>query len=156
MGKATFKKARPSRDEDNPPRPVKASQASSTLWYRGLLFVGILAATGGGAWALLEYVVLAKLPPALVGKWVVQGGEQDGATFDFYRNGRMIGHVNVGGREGVIDARVRVEGDGLLTTTRNPRTGQGETRPQTIQELTEKSLVLVDERKQVMRLTRAE
>jgi uncharacterized protein (TIGR03066 family) len=156
MSKSTSKKRPASHDKENPHPSTKSPPTSASLWYRGLLFVVILAATGGGTWAMLEYVVLAKLPAALVGKWVVKGGGQDGATFDFYRNGRMVGRVNVDGREGIIDARVRVESDQLLTTTRNPRTGQDETRQQTIQELTDKNLVLVDDDKQILRMTRAE
>lgn len=115
----------------------------------------IVVATAGGSWALLEYVVWAKLSYPLVGKWVVEGGDQDGATFEFYRNGSMVGRVNVGGREGVIDARVRIEGDKLLTTTRNPMTGLAETRPQTIRVLTENNLVLVDEQQSILRMVRA-
>ncbi len=134
----------------------KTPSAIQSFRPRRWLMVGmVLAATAFGTWALLEYVVLAKLSYPLVGKWVVKGGEQDGATFDFYRNGGMIGRVNVAGREGIIDARVRVEGNTLLTTTRNPRTAQDETRPQTIQVLTDQELILVDESKQVLRMTRA-
>jgi uncharacterized protein (TIGR03066 family) len=132
-----------------------ASEKPFAWLWRWVAIALILTATAGGSWALLEYVVWAKLSYPLVGKWVVEGGEQDGATFDFYRNGRMLGRVNVGGREGIIEARVRVEDNKLLTTTRNPMTGQDETRPQTIQLLTDESLVLVDEDKMILRMVRA-
>jgi uncharacterized protein (TIGR03066 family) len=115
-----------------------------------------LLAAAGGTWAVLEFVIWNTLPPALVGKWVVEQGEQEGATFDFYRNGGMVGRVNVKGREGVIHARVRVEGDTLFSTTRNPYSGQDETRKQTIKTLTAVSLVLEDEQGHVLRMSRAE
>ena len=135
--------------------PAPPAVHSSRLWRWTRIGI-VVAVTSLGTWAVLEYVVLSKLPRALVGKWVVDGGEQEGATFDFYRNGRMIGRMNVKGREGIIDARVRVDGDKLLTTTRNPKTGQKETRPQSIQVLTERNMTLVDEQNQILRLKRAE
>src|SRR5262245_11660891 len=40
----------------------------------------LLLLAGGGSWATFELVVWNKLPADLVGKWVVEGGSQDGAT----------------------------------------------------------------------------
>jgi len=156
MGKATLKKKQPLQDKRHPRFSAGFQPASKARLRRGLLLVLILAATAIGSWALLEFVILSNIPSSLVGKWVVEGGEQEGATFDFSRNGRMVGRVNVGGREGIIDARTRVEGDKLLTTTLNPLTGQDETHAQIIKVLTDRKLVLVDENKQVLELSRAE
>ena len=87
---------------------------------------------------------------------MVDQGEQEGATFDFYRNGGMVGRVNLQGREGIIKARVRVEGAALSSTTRNPRSGQDETRRQTIKTITATSLVLEDEQGRILRMSRAD
>src|SRR5262249_33695666 len=109
-----------------------------------------------GTWAAFEFVILSKLPRELLGKWVVVGGEQDGADFDFYRNGTMRGRLNVKNREFTIDARVRVEDGILYSTTTNPNTGQAETRKQTIVTLTDRSLVLRDDRGGLLKLERAQ
>jgi uncharacterized protein (TIGR03066 family) len=118
------------------------------------LLVGCLIVAGGASWAFAEFVLWNTLPAELVGKWVVVGGEQDGATFDFYRNGTMVGNVNVQGRHGIVNATVAVEGNKLLTTTRNPNTGREETRSQTIRTLNQRSLELVDARGHILTLTR--
>ena len=115
-----------------------------------------LVLAGATTWAVLEFVVWNKLPGELVGKWVVRGGEQDGATFDFYRNGTMLGRINMGGNEGIIKARVGVEGDTLFITTQNPRTKNDETKKQIIKTLTAKELVLQDDQNYVFRMERAE
>ncbi len=121
------------------------------------LALGLLAfAVAGTTWAVLELVVWNKLPPELLGKWVVQGGEQDGATFDFFRGGKMVGRINVRGQEGIINARVRVEGKTLYSTTTNPNNRLEETRQQTIVTLNETSLVLQDDRGKLQKMERAD
>lgn len=104
-----------------------------------------LLVAAGSSWAVMEMVVWNTLPGDLVGKWVVQGGDQDGATFDFFRNGTMVGRINMRGQEGIVNARVAVEEDQLLLTTQNPMTRSEETRRQTIRSLSATNLVLQDE-----------
>jgi hypothetical protein len=58
-----------------------------------------LLLSAGGAWAVFEFVVWNRLPAELVGKWVVEGGAQDGATFDFSRSGNLEAHLNNKGME---------------------------------------------------------
>jgi uncharacterized protein (TIGR03066 family) len=113
---------------------------------------GVLA----GTWVLAEFPLFSNLPPELLGKWVVHGGPQDGATFDFYRNGSMVARLNNNGREAQVKARVVVEDKKLLTTTQNPHTGQDETRTSVIQELTRGTLVLETEQGEVFRMRRAQ
>jgi uncharacterized protein (TIGR03066 family) len=120
-----------------------------------LLLALCLVLAAVGSWALFEFVIWSRIPAALVGTWVVEEGEQEGATFDFSRNGTMTGRINMQGREGIVNARVRVEGDILFSTTKNPSTGQELTRAQRIQELTDQELVLEDERGQVLKMRRA-
>lgn len=137
------------------PRPTPAPLAAqSSVKYYALLAVCLVVACGG-TWAIMEYYVWNRLPSALVGKWVIVGGDQDGATFDFYPNGTMIGNVNVNGNEHRIDAQVAVEENSLFITTKHPKTGQVDTRTQTIKTLNAKELVLQDEKKNVFRMERA-
>src|ERR1043166_1802145 len=124
--------------------PQPASNAASPK--RWIVSATCLVFAAAGSWAFAEFVVWNKLPADLVGKWVVEGGEQDGATFDFYRSGKMLGRINLSGREGIIEANVEVEGGQLRATTRNPRTGAMETRTQTIVQRTNSHLVLRDDR----------
>ena len=133
------------------PRP--AGQSSLKHW---ALLAACLAVACTGTWAVFEYVVWAKIPSEMAGKWVVQGGEQDGATFDFHRNGTMLGRINVGGNLHKIYADIRVEDKRLYSTTENPQTKQLLTRVQTIRTLTADRMVLEDERGNLLRLERAE
>jgi uncharacterized protein (TIGR03066 family) len=147
----------PVKVHDRSPRRQPPQQApGQPFGWRWVVPVACLLLTAGTTWAVLEFAVWSRIPHNLAGKWVVEGGEQDGATFDFFRNGTMVGRINMRGKEGRIDARVRVEGDTLLSMTRNPHTGKDETRRQTITLLTGQELVIRDERGQVLRLTRAD
>jgi uncharacterized protein (TIGR03066 family) len=120
-----------------------------------VLILGLLLAAGG-TWAVFEFVIWSKVPSALLGKWVVEGGEQDGANFDFFRDGTMVGRVNLRGSEGIIKARVRVEGDKLILITQNSQTGQTVLRTQRIRTLTRTELVLEDGKGQLTRMSRAD
>lgn len=124
-------------------------------WKPKAAALGVVALCALATWAVFEYVVWNKLPSDLVGKWVVEGGPQDGATFDFYRNGTMLGRVNANGMEALVQATVRVEGIVLYSTTINPRTKSAETREQTIEVLTDDTLVLKDGQGGRLRLVRA-
>jgi uncharacterized protein (TIGR03066 family) len=108
-----------------------------------------------GTWTFFEWVVWARVPSELVGKWVVTEGPQEGATFDFHRNGTMVGRVNAGGREAIINAQVRVEDKKIYSTTKNPQTGQEDTRVLVIRTLTARELVVEDEQGQVLKMERA-
>src|SRR5262245_22675929 len=109
-------------------RPVAPRRGLSRRGLLGFSLGVLLAAVG--TWALFEYVIWNTTRPALVGKWVVVQGPQDGATFDFFRNGTMVGRVNLDGQEGRVEARIRVEEDRIYATTRHPATGEELTRVQ--------------------------
>ena len=134
------------------PQPARASNGLLVWVFLGLC----LLLAGGGTWAILEFVVWAKIPSTLAGKWVVIGGEQDGATFDFYRNGTMVGYVNMGGNPGIINAHVTVEEDTLFITSQNQRNGREETKRHIIKTLSARELVLEDEQKNTHRMERAD
>src|SRR5262245_17205177 len=110
-------------------------------WAAALLAVALAA---GATFALFEFVLLARLPAEVVGEWRVVGGEMDGATFEFRRNGTMVGRLTVQGKEGLIEGTAEVSGKTLRTTTTNPLTGKAETGTQTIVTLTEREFVTED------------
>jgi hypothetical protein len=142
-------------------QPPARKTPDGGTWGRRI-FLGLLALlTAGGVVAFFEFVVpnlpffFSSIPSELVGKWVVLEGPQEGATFDFFHNGEMEGRVNVGGKEGIINARIRVAGKNLISLTRHPRTGAEETRSQIIHTLTDKELVLEDEQGNLLKMERA-
>jgi uncharacterized protein (TIGR03066 family) len=106
------------------------------------------------AFAVLRFVILSRVPQALLGKWLVVGGEMDGATLEFFRDGTMIGKVNMDGKEGTIKGKVEVDGDTLRITSTNPFTRRPETDVQTIRTLTEDRLVLEDRKGTVLSMQR--
>jgi hypothetical protein len=132
------------------------TQPPSNSWRRRLPLLVAALVAGGATWAIFEFVVWSPLPTALVGKWVIEGGKQDGADFDFYANGTMRGRVNVQGFERPLEARVWVRDGVLYSTTQHPLTGKDETRAQKILNLTSTDLVLEDEQGKILRLSRAE
>jgi uncharacterized protein (TIGR03066 family) len=136
------------------PNPAAANHTGSRRKWLTLAVVALL--TFAGTWAVLERIVWARVPSELVGKWVVTEGPQEGATFDFYRNGTMIGKVNAGGNEAVVNARVRVEGKTIYSTTTNPQTGEDDTMPLVIRTLTARNLVVEDAQGQLLKMERAE
>jgi hypothetical protein len=128
---------------------------------RWALILLCLLVGGGGAWGAVwlvtEFVLPSRLPPELLGKWEVRGGPLSGGTFDFYRNGSMIAHLNdKNGNLAIIKAQAVVEDKRLLTTTRQPSTGQVKTSVSHIRELTPTSLVMESEEGEVTRLRRAQ
>jgi len=136
----------------SPQHPVPAGASSK----RPLLLALALVLAAGGTWAVLEFIVWNKVPAELVGKWVITEGPDEGGTIDFHRNGTMVGKVNLGGKEGIIKATIRVEERTIHVTTRHQQTGEEGTKVQLIKLLDEKHLVLQDEHGTLLRLERAE
>ncbi|HYT92554.1 MAG TPA: hypothetical protein VEL76_27810 [Gemmataceae bacterium] len=138
------------------PKPVTPKREGNVSFLpRWALSVLCLLLVGGGTWATFEFVVWNKLPSQLLGKWVIEGGEQDGATLDFFRNGTMIGRMNVRGSLAIVNGRAAVEGNKLFITTQNPQTRQEETQAQTIKVLTSEELIVEDGKGKTFRLSRA-
>jgi hypothetical protein len=115
--------------------------------------LGMLLA-GVATWALFEYVIWNSVPSELLGKWIVTEGPDEGGTIDFYRGGTMVAHVNLDGKLGIIEAKVRVDDGKIFATLRNELTGEMGTRVQTIKHLDKWRLVLEDERGNTIRLKR--
>ena len=145
------KTAKPGPRQPAPTAPRGASIAAS-IWFPAL----ILFLVAGGTWAFFEFVVWNAVPAELVGKWVVTDGPQEGATFDFYRSGKMVGRVNQGGQLAHVYAAIRVEGDKIYSTTLHPKTGQETTIVQTIRTLTAKELVVEDAKGKRLNMERAD
>jgi hypothetical protein len=122
---------------------------------RVLLGLALLVA-GGATWALFEFVLWNRLPSELTGKWVVVDGPADqiDTTFDFFRNGTMIGKVNRDGEQGTINARIDVKEKNMFVTTRN-LAGEDATHVMVIRTLTANELVLEDEQGKIWKLSKA-
>jgi uncharacterized protein (TIGR03066 family) len=144
MSKST-KSNKQMRRAEQTPLPAKTAGGNARRW----VFLGLgLVLAAGASWAVMEFVVWNKLPSELVGKWeVVQGPPKyKEAVFEFYRSGKMVGHLNDNGNLRIMKADVRVEGDKLHITTRRPSTGEEHVSVQTIRTLNDKELVVADER----------
>ncbi len=135
------------------PQPAKTAGGNA----RGWIFLGLgLVLAAGGTWAFFEYVVWNTVPRELVGKWVVTEGPDEGGTIDFFRGGTMVARVNLQGKLGIIEAKIRVEDGKIIATLKNQLTGELGTRVQTIKVLDAKRLVLQDERGNLIKLERAD
>jgi uncharacterized protein (TIGR03066 family) len=121
----------------------QAPRGSSWL-PKGLLIVFCVLLVAGGSFALFEFVLPGKIPPELAGEWRVVGGELDGMTMEFKRNGSMTGRAVVNGKVNEMEGEAEVSGTTLRTTTMNPMTGKSETGTQTIVTLTKTELVTAD------------
>ena len=151
----SHKPHKPHKQPHNRPVPVLPAKPSGNNARRIILLgFGMLLAFGA-TWALMEFVVWNKLPSALVGKWVVKDGEQEGATFDFFRDGRMIANINNRGNHDIINAQVTVDGELLLITTQHPVTKAEMTKKFLVKTLSANYLVLDDEQKVTWRMERA-
>src|SRR6516162_6254991 len=86
--------------------PAPPGRSGSRLRY--LLLTLAVLLTAAGTWALFEYVIWNVTPPELVGSWVVVRGpaDQQGAIFEFFRNGTMIGHIDPEGARRIVNARI--------------------------------------------------
>jgi uncharacterized protein (TIGR03066 family) len=131
---------------------ARPSPSRRGRWLLIALALVVCAAT----WGFFELVVWNTLPSELVGKWVVVKGppEYRDAIFDFHRNGTMEGRINVKGNEFIIKANVRVEGDKIHSTSKNPTTGEEKTQVQIIRSLTATELVVEDEQGKVTKMER--
>lgn len=151
--KADTRKPQVRRDNSAPPHSAGPT-GQARPWRWPVILLAVLL-TAGATWAAFEFFVFSSLPREIVGKWVVEGGPQDGATFDFARNGTLEAHFNHKGMDQVLKGKAAVEDRRLLITTQNPHTQQDETRACVIRELTERTLVVEFPGGEVFKLTRA-
>jgi uncharacterized protein (TIGR03066 family) len=128
--------------------------ANRSSGFRRLLLGLTVVVVAAGVWALFEFVIWNRLPAELVGTWEVQGGPQDGAVFDFHRNGSLVAKVNDGGMVGTTYATIRVEGNKLYSTSKRPSTGEATTSVMLIHTLTADEFVVEDSQNKIWRMKR--
>ena len=146
---AALKKRKPT-----PAQPGEQKTGKFGLPRWAWIALGLLLAAGGTL-AVFEFFIWNKVPPALVGKWEVQGGPMSGGTFQFFRNGTLETRHKKDQTYSMLRASVAVEGKTLLTTTQDTRTGREQTRKSAIRELTANSLAIELEDGAVLKMVRA-
>ena len=141
---------------------IETSPKSSKLkWLLGLTLI-LLA--GAGAYAILHFYVLTRIPLAMVGTWVVtdvkatgEGRSNEaltGGRMYFHRDGTVVVQANMDGKGYTIKATAAVEGDVLRITSVNPNTGQSATDVQTIRTLAKDQLIIEDRKGTVLTMER--
>jgi hypothetical protein len=90
--------AQPSAGE--PPAPGRGR-----WWWPWAVALLAIALTAGVTGALFEFILSGQVPPELVGRWRVVGGEMTGATMEFRRDGTMVGKFTAAGKEGLIEGQ---------------------------------------------------
>jgi hypothetical protein len=125
-----------------------------------LLVAGVcLAGAAAATYYLVDYVLFTRIPAALAGTWVVQGGKQDGVRLEFQRNGNFLARLSIGGEAGVVHARAEVDPTDekvLRITSTDQMTGRNMTKTHIIRSLTEKELLLEDPTGEISKLVRVE
>ncbi|MCI0461454.1 MAG: hypothetical protein L0Z62_31270 [Gemmataceae bacterium] len=149
---AKHRQARPRSQEGAGEGPERTSWRGRLL--KGTAALLVIALVGGATYALFHLVLWARIPNQMAGKWLVHEGELHGATLEFFRNGTMVGTVNLDGRKATIQGKVEVEGDKLHITSIHPLTKKQHTDTQTIRSLTDSEFILVDRKGTVIRMER--
>jgi hypothetical protein len=151
--KHTVRLRKPNPTHHQARKPDKAGSATFSVPRWAIITMCVLLAFGGTL-AFSEYFVFSKIPAELVGQWVVQGGPQHGATFDFSRRGTLEAHFNGQGFDHPLNGTIAVEDKLLRITTRNPHTNRDETRTCIIRELTAESLIVEFEKNETFKMVR--
>ena len=133
-------KKRPARQAES--APSKLTSRRSWRWLKVLL---VLIAVAGSTFALFEFVLIARVPPELVGRWQVIDGPFRTMTMEFQRDGTMTGRAVIDGQERELEGTASMRGNKLTTTTTNPFTGKRDSATQTVLSLTDTEFVTVDE-----------
>jgi hypothetical protein len=112
---------------------------------RWLGAVLLLLLSAGITFAVGEHLLLPRLPPLMLGKWVVVEGQYAGSTVEFFRDGSMLSALNKDRATEKIQGEVRVEDTSLWVTTRDGLTGKSTTDALTVLELSPLQFVTQDE-----------
>jgi uncharacterized protein (TIGR03066 family) len=135
---------------------VSRRPKASRHWLRWAIAAALCAGAGFATYALVENVFWPRIPSALVGKWQVQGGPQDGVTLEFWANGAFEARARLNGKEGVVHARAELEDKVLRIVSTNQQTGQSVTKIHIIKSLTEHELIMEDPAGVVSQFVRVE
>ena len=113
--------------------------------WRWLIVLLVLVVVAGSTFALFEFVLIARVPSELVGRWQVIDGPFRSMTMEFQRDGTMTGRAAINGEERELEGSASLRGNKLTTTTTNPFTGKRDSATQTVLSLTDTEFVTVDE-----------
>jgi hypothetical protein len=122
MSQVSQPRNRMSRRQQQPEREI--ARFSWGFLFGRALIVLLVAAAATGSFFVCDRYFLAKIPAAMVGKWGVDGGVQDGATLELNRNGTYRATVNLQGSEGIVTGRLDASAKSLTFISVNPATGQ--------------------------------
>jgi hypothetical protein len=135
-------------------RAQTAPSAGKRGTFRGWLLGGpLFLVSAVVAYFLVTALLRPTLPDSIVGDWRIEGGDLKGARFSFTRDGKFKAVLTVNGRPVEVDALVEKRDDTLRYTIVNPATGKKEIKVQTIKSLTEREMI-VEENRQQSRLVR--
>src|SRR5438105_115699 len=119
-----------------------------------LLSLACVALSALATYASFEIFLPVRVPVAMRGKWVVvEGKSLDGATLEFFADGRMIGTVPADRETVTIDGQVEIEGNRFRVRTVGPAAGLT-TEAEDILDLSDRRFVLQDSQGEVLILDR--
>jgi uncharacterized protein (TIGR03066 family) len=157
MRKTRAERARKDKPSFLPQRPAAAPAAPAPPPRRRLRWLGVACCfvlACGTAYVLAENFLVTRIPEALVGTWKVVGGEQDGVTLRFHRNGAFEAHVRRGDQEPVVRGHVEVEDKQVHIISQDSATGAKDKKTHIIRSISENEMVLEDPRGVASRLVR--
>lgn len=120
-------------------------------WRLPLLWLALLVGAGVVSFVVFKYFA-PRIPRQLVGTWEVVDGPLQGARLEFRWIGTAI--ATQPGVKGAIDSTVKVKGDKLFLTAKDPVRGLPETVVQTIVSLGAEELVIRDADQHTYRMKR--
>ena len=132
----------------------RADAAPSSPWRRRLLILGLCAASAVATFLIVDRFFLAGMSRAVVGLWGVDGGPQDGATLELFRDGSFRANINDRGKAVPVQGRYAVEGKRITFYTKNPATEKEDPLTKTIEHVDADELRLRDASGEVMKLVR--
>jgi hypothetical protein len=120
-----------------------------------LLCLACVALSAVATFAGFEIFWPVRVPVAMRGKWVVvEGKGLKGATLEFTADGRMVGNVQIEGKDVTINGRVEVQGNHFRVTTVSPGGGVAVTESEEILDLNERRFVVQDSHGEVLIMQR--
>jgi hypothetical protein len=131
------------RNEMTPPVTHNTRGRRRGLKYT-LLSLTCIAVSGLLTYGSIQLLSPVHLPPEMRGKWiVVEGKGLNGATLEFFADGRMIGVVPAAAGGVTIEGRAKVEGNRFRVVAVTGAPGWA-TKPQDILELNHHWFVMQD------------
>ena len=152
LPKTTDRRLKP--DGDRSPSPRNGDTHREVSIFQWILISTCLFLAATTAFAAWDYFH-CKLPPEIVGKWVVEEGPQFGGSFEFFRSGSLVIRLKNKEKEFVHRIHVTLEDKALVSDERRPGNFLHPISTYVIQELTPTNLILEFEEGEVLKMTRA-